>query len=285
MRLVRSVQTSVILLVGIAYTGAAVAQQFEQVSLRNIEKNTVLMRQYEPSWPVPIVGVTPALAQVFRFSYARQITPTGVPVNNYLNGKGLCVVSSNRTEIDLSLPSYQEHNSAAIDGFGDTGVNVKYRLFSGNEQHGNYVLTLMGTHTFATGSAKNGAPASSNGLMMLAGKGFGSRFNVQSGFGATLPTQLVSATGRPLALNSVFQAHLTRRIWLDVESNSTFFKGGPNDSKKQTFLTPGVILVGGRPGFLGPKSPLFVFDTAMQIATTHYHATNHNLLLDLKMAF
>lgn len=282
----KSIRSSATLLLGVAaYANTAGAQQLEQVSLRNIEKNTTLMRQYEPTWPVPVVSISPALAQVVRFSYVRQIAPTGNSVNNYLNGKGLCVVSSNRTELDLGLPNYQEHNSVATDGFGDTLVSVKYRIISGNEQRGNYVISALMTHTWASGSAKNGAPASSNGVMLLGGKGFGRRFNIQNGFGATLPTKLVSATGRPLILNSTFQAHMTKRLWLNLESNSTFFKGGPNDGKKQHFITPALIVVGGRPHLLGSMSPLFVFDGGMQIATTHFHATNHNLLLDLKMVF
>jgi hypothetical protein len=165
-------------------------------------------------------------------------------------------------------------------------VSGKFRIASANESHGNYILSFMTTHTWASGSAKNGAPASSNGLMLLGGKGFGSnRYNVQSGFGTTLPRGFVSTTGRPLLLNTTFQAHVTRRIWLDLESNSTFFKGGVNDGKKQHYIMPGLIMITGKPRILGSKSPLFIFDCGMQIATTHFHATNHNLLLDTKMVF
>lgn len=258
----------------------------QEISLRTIGKNTVSMRQYQPTWPVPLATVPPGLAQVFRFSYVRQIAPAGNMVNNYLNGKGLCVVSSRRTELDINLPNYQQHNSAAaIDGFGDMAVSGKYRLASANESHGNYILSLMGTHTWASGSAKNGAPASSNGLMLVGGKGFGPRYNIQSNFGVTLPRGFVSTTGRPLIFNTTFQAHVSRRIWLDLESNGTFFKGGLNDGKKQNFVTPSVILIAGKARALGSVSPFFIFDTGLQIATTHYHATNHNLLLDAKMLF
>ena len=242
------------------------------------------MRQYQPTWPVPLVTAPPGLAQVFRFSYVRQIASAGNTVNNFLNGKGLCVISSRRTELDINLPNYQEHNNAAIDGFGDMAVSAKYRIFSGSETHGNYILSFLTTHTWASGSAKNGAPAASNGLMLLGGKGF-NRYNLQSGFGATLPIKFVSTTGRPLLWNTTFQTHMTRRIWLDLESNSTFFKGGPNDGKKQHYITPGVILANLKPHSWGSKSPFLVLDCGMQMATTHYHATNHNLLLDAKVVF
>jgi len=282
MRLSRSVQNSVILLLSVAVS--PVEGKAQQISLRTIEQNTALMRQYQPTWPVPLVTAPPGLAQVFRFSYVRQIASTGNTVNNFLNGKGLCVISSRRTELDINLPNYQEHNSAAIDGFGDMAVSAKYRIFSGNETHGNYILSLLTTHTWASGRAKNGAPAASNGLMLLGGKGF-NRYNLQSGFGATLPMEFVSTTGRPLLWNTTFQAHMTRRIWLDLESNSTFFKGGANDGKKQHYITPGVILANLKPHSWGSKSPFLVLDCGMQMATTHYLATNHNLLLDAKLVF
>ena len=38
------------------------------------------------------------------------------------------------------------------------------------------------------------------------------------------------------------QAHVAKYLWPEVEFNSTWFKGGANDGKNQTFATPGLAL-------------------------------------------
>lgn len=77
-------------------------------------------------------------------------------------------------------------------------------------------------------------------------------------------------------------------FWPEVESNARFFAGGPNDGKATDFIAPG-LLVGwipldhdptGRPGRLG-----LTFGVDEQIAVTHFHSSNHNLVFTVRMPF
>jgi len=54
--------------------------------------------------------------------------------------------------------------------------------------------------------------------------------------GSTADTHLI---GRRFAWNNTFQYHVFRKLWPEVELNSTFFQDGQNDGRKQDFVTPG----------------------------------------------
>ncbi len=73
-------------------------------------------------------------------------------------------------------------------------------------------------------------------------------------------------------------------MWAQVESNSTFYNGGSHDGKVQTYLTPGIFLVPLRPWNQKSKSYILL-GVGMQFATTHYHASDHNLVMDTKIYF
>jgi len=71
---------------------------------------------------------------------------------------GLGVLAGDRVQINLIAPAYIQNNSAtAKDGFGDPMGEVKFRIASGNAEHGNYALTAMVAETLPTGSYANGA--------------------------------------------------------------------------------------------------------------------------------
>jgi hypothetical protein len=74
--------------------------------------------------------------------------------------------------------------------------------------------------------------------------------------------------------------------WPEVESNYTYYDGGANNSKKQEFITPGIIV--GKCAFhpSDPKSrPGLAFGAGMQIAATHFHTYNHALVLTTRFVF
>ena len=71
------------------------------------------------------------------------------------------------------------------------------------------------------------------------------------------------------------------KIWPEVELNSSFFQDGKNDGKKQTFVTPGLVL--GRFHLGGPVG--FTVGGGFQIAATHFHTSNHNGILSLRFPF
>lgn len=169
------------------------------------------MSKQQPALITPLVAPDPRIVQYAKLSLASQYTPTGTHTMNYGNSRGFGLIDGNRFEFDFVPPPYIQHNSEAIDGFGDIATLVKYRIASGDAHHGNYALTAILNRTFATGSHKNGAATGSFGPALAGAKAFG-RMDVISSLGGTLPTDKVSTQGRCMVWNSVFQAHLNRPL-------------------------------------------------------------------------
>ncbi|HKR32068.1 MAG TPA: hypothetical protein VJT08_16420 [Terriglobales bacterium] len=235
----------------------------------------------QPHWITPLVTVTPRLEQEFRFDILRQLTPSGELVN-VGGGKGLELIPSRNIEIIIAAPpAYLVHNNPAIkDGFGDESFLLKYRLASGNEEHGKYILTFFLGGSIPTGSYRNGSVAAVVTPTVAAGKGFG-RFSVQSTLGVGLPVDSVDRLGHTVTWNTAFQYHVRRFLWPELEVNSTFNEGGTNDGKKQIFLTPGLV-VGRIP--LHNRLGL-TLGAGMQIAATRFHTFDHNLIFTARLPF
>ena len=122
------------------------------------------------------------------------------------------------------------------------------------------------------------------GITLAGGKAFG-RFAVLGSAGTTIPSNAGLATmGRPVSLNTAFEMRVKPKIWAQLESNSTFYNGGSHDGKVQNFVTPGVAVVPLRPWGETSKSYL-LFGVGMQFATTQYHGSDHNLVIDTKIYF
>ncbi len=84
-----------------------------------------------------------------------------------------------------------------------------------------------------------------------------------------------------IASNTALQYHPQRFLWPEAEINSTFWKGGTNDSNKQTFIAPGLIF--GR--FPIHHRVAIVAGAGFQIATTHYHQYNHAVTATVRIPF
>ena len=117
---------------------------------------------------------------------------------------------------------------------------MKYRFWARNQQHGNAILTGFLGGSIPTGTYKNGSTSAIVTPTLAGGKGWG-KFDFQSTLAGTLPVNSVNVLGRTIASNTTFQYHAQRFLWPEAEINSSFWKGGTNDSKKQTFVTPGLI--------------------------------------------
>ena len=238
----------------------------------------------QPPWPVPLFAPTSNLSQLFRYDIVRQITPGGTDTWNYGFGKGINLVPWYNSEIDISLPPYLEHNSLAHDGFGDFGTVLKYRFAAGNLEHGDYSIAASLTATFPTGSYRNGARHATLGPTLHAGKGY-KNFDLLTSIGVTLPTAETDRIGRTVTWNVVGQYRIHKRFWPEIENNTTFIHGGPNDGHVQDFVSPGLVV---SPLKLSsdPKSRLgFILGVGEQIATTHFHLYNHALILDARFVF
>jgi hypothetical protein len=235
----------------------------------------------QPHWVTPVATTTPRLEEEYRYDQFWQVNAKGVTTNNYDGGKGLELIPCEKVEVIFNVPPYIAHNNPAVkDGWGDVAFLVKYRLLSANEQHGNYILTAFFGLSYPTGQFSNGAPHPVITPTISYGKGFGN-FDVQGTAGVQLPTADTSTLGRAVAWNNAFQYRVFRKIWPEVELNSTFFQDGKNDGRTQNFVTPGLLLgrfrLAGRVGF--------TFGGGYQIATTHFHTTNHNAILTVRFPF
>jgi hypothetical protein len=250
------------------------------------EARTTATQSKQPAWTPPLATTFVGLIQVARTDFTRQISPTLATTWNYDSSKGLNLIPWANTEIDINLPPYFEHTpSTTTNGAGDMSFLAKYRILTGNAKHGNYILSSGLLLTIPTGSYKNGSTNASFAPTLGFGKGFG-QFDIQTTLAATLPTGNTDKLGRPVAWNTTAQYHLARYFWPELESNATYFHGGPNDGKSQEFLTPGILL--GRFSLRphDPRSRLGIgFGGGEQIATSKFHTYNHGLILSARLLF
>lgn len=235
----------------------------------------------QPHWITPLITVTPRLEQEFRSDFLIQQMATGNDLINFDGGKGLELIPTEHVELLLNLPPYLQHNNPRLhDGFGDVSFVGKYRLLAGPEEYGNYILTVFLGAAIPTGSYSNGARAGVITPTIAAGKGWGN-FDFQSTLGVALPTSRVNTIGHAITFNTAFQYHLLEKLWPEVEINSTFWKDGTQDSKKQGFITPGLIL--GR--FTLHRRLSLTCGAGFQTAVTHYHNYNHALVFTVRFPF
>lgn len=240
----------------------------------------------QPAWSSPLIGSYPMLTQQIRADFYRQVTPTLTPTWNYGGSRGLYLVPGFNSEIDVYVPPFFQHNTATgKDGFGDVSFNYKYRFLSGNEKHGDYMLSAQLGAAIPTGSYSNGNTDASVTPTLLAGKGFG-RFDVISALGGTLPTGDTNKLGRSIAWNTTAQYHLGKHFWPEVEANTTRYLGGKYDEKTQNFVTPGITIGKFRLHPPNDRSRLgLTIGAGIQIATSQFHTYNHELALTGRFYF
>jgi len=262
-----------------ACTAAAQQSFSEQFTAHNSS-----MTALQPAFITPLVEADPRLLQYARASFSREYAAAGTETVNFGNGRGGGAIAGDRFEFDFVPPAYIQHNSSAVDGLGDTSTLVKYRIASGNAEHGNFDVAAMLSHSFATGTYKNGAATDTFGPTLAGGYAFLRRFDVMSSLGGTMPTGKIAAQGRSIAWNMLGQYHAARSVWFEVENNATFYVGGEHDGKMQNFVTPAAFYVVRRKEWK-PTHPFFIMDGGMQIATPGFHTCNHNLISEARILF
>jgi len=235
----------------------------------------------QPRWITPIATTTPRLEEELRYDQLWQVNAKGVTTDNYDGGKGLEFIPFEKVEVIFNMPPYLDHNSPATkNGFGDLAFLVKYRLLSGNKEHGNYILTAFLGWSLPTGEYKNGSLHAVITPTIAYGKGLGA-FDVQGTFGIAFPVADTNLVGRNYLWNNTFQYQVFRKFWPEVELNSTFFQQGEHDGMKQNFVTPGLVI--GRLHLWNRVG--FTIGGGYQIATTHFHTNNHNAILSIRFPF
>jgi hypothetical protein len=150
-RLLTCVGPMCLLLAG-GFAGSA-----QQSFTRRVTSHNASMTAFQPAMITPLVAPDPRLMQYLKLSFAHQYAPAGTETVSFGNNRGIGLIGGTRFEFDFVPPSYVQHNSKAMDGLGDFSTLVKYRIASGNAQHGNYIVTAILNRCFATGSYKNGA--------------------------------------------------------------------------------------------------------------------------------
>lgn len=235
----------------------------------------------QPHWITPVATTTPRLEEEYRYDQIWQTSNAGITTNNYDGGKGLELIPFKNVEIIASTPPYLVHNDPAVrNGWGDMAFLVKYRLLSQNEEAGNYILTAFLGWSLPTGDHKNGSLHPVITPTIAYGKGL-HNFDVQGTFGVAMSTSDTALLGRNYLWNNTFQYRVLRKFWPEIELNSTFFQDGKNDGRKQNFVTPGLMI--GRLPLAGRVG--LTFGAGYQIATTHFHTSNHNAILSVRFPF
>ena len=235
----------------------------------------------QPNWLTPVITSTGRLKQEFRYDISRQRAPDGTTAENYGGSKGFTTIPIDRLEISVNLPPYLVHNQPRLhDGFGDFSFLSKFRILAANQRNGDYVLTAFLAVSFPTASHTNGSPHAVITPSIAGGKGFGD-FVYQGTFGCDLPSAESSILGRRIILNNALQYRGWGKIWPEIEANSNFYNGGPNDGKDQLYLTPGIS---------AGRFPLYSHLTlslgaGMQFAITHSHAYTHQAVFTVRLPF
>jgi len=258
---------------------AAAAQQ---PAYERFRANNATMAALQPAWMGPLIQTDSRLSQALRLSVSNSYAPNQTV--NYGNGHGIAIIAGNRLQLDFMQPAYVQNNSAKLkDGFGNAEAQVKVRVASGNAEHGNYAVTAILARSFTPGSQEFGALSGTWCPKLGLGRAWG-RFNLQTVMNGVLPTGKVTAQGRAIEWNTTAQIHPNAHVWLDVEENATFNKGGPVDGKMQNFLTPAAFYMVRRKDWK-PTHAMVVFDAGMQIATSGFHFYNHNLISEARILF
>lgn len=150
----------------------------------------------QPHWIAPLFTTTPRLLEQLRFDVATQ-PKQGFETTNFGGGKGLELIPIGNTELLISTPPYLTHDKPGVqDGLGDMSFLLKYRMASGNEEGGNYIVTAFLGASVPTGTYSNGATAAMITPTIAAGKGLG-HFDFQTTFGVAVPTDHMDKIGIP----------------------------------------------------------------------------------------
>ena len=244
-------------------------------------RNTDKARALQPHYTAPIVTTHVILVQQYRYDMSwQQDSPGTSTTANYGASRGLEIVPTTRLEIGISPPNYLVHDSTKQDGIGDLAWQVKFRAFSATEGKGDYFVGFFMGGTLPTGTPANGAGHATLSPTFAAAKGLGN-WDVQSTVGASLPLSGTNTLGRSIIFNTAVDYRIRGIVWPMLEQNSTFWSGGSLDGKKETFLTPGLIL-----GSFRVKDRLRVaVGGGFQTAVTPYHQYNHRWILSLRFPF
>jgi hypothetical protein len=240
----------------------------------------------QPHWITPVATTTPRLEEEVRYDQQWLQHADGYQWDNYDGAKGIELIPWYKVEIILQAPPVYRYNGdpSETDGVGDLQFLVKYRILSRNEKHGNYILTAFLGWSVPTGSYSNGVVTGANSATITPtiayGKGYHD-FDVQGTFGVQIPTSHEQANGTNFVFNNTLQYRVMKKIWPEVEFNTTHYHDGEHAGKTLNYITPGFVL--GR--FKLVRRVGMSVGGGFQIATTSFYRNNHNGIFSIRFPF
>jgi len=237
----------------------------------------------QPHWVTPLATVTPRLEEEIRYDQFWESLPGGHTLYNSGAGKGVELIPAEPVEVIIGIPAYETENTKIRkDGWADETFLLKYRILSGNEQNGNYILTAFMGLSVPSGSEAFTSHHFGFTPTLAFGKGWG-RFDFQSTIGVTIPDDgaVRKGPGTPLASNTALQYHLWKYLWPEVEANFTYWPNGQHDSVNQLFITPGLVL--GR--FPIWKRVGLTLGAGYQVAVTQQPLIRNNFIISARIPF
>ena len=246
------------------------------------------IQKEQPVWATPIVTVTPRLIEQLRYDQLFEAQRNGGAADDLGGNKGLELIPWYNVEIQLCIPAWIARNGSVPkttnghptqDGWADETFLLKYRLFSGNEEHGNYIVTAFMGFSAPTGNDTNSSGHPLFTPTLAFGKGLGD-FDLQSTVGVTVPDGGIRRLGTPVAYNTTLQYSFERYFWPEVEVNCTW-PNGQHGGKDQVFITPGIV-VGTIPLYQRIGVALGV---GYQVAVTSEPTYNHALIFSGRIPF
>jgi hypothetical protein len=246
--------------------------------LHNVDK----ARDTQPHYVAPLVTTHVDLVEQFRWDSSWQTNANGTTTANYGNGHGLEIIPTTFLEVQVAPPPYLSHSGMTPDGFGDLSMFFKYKIAAATEGEGDYFIGAFMGLDIPTGTVPNGMGHPILSPMFAFAKGWPGFVSVQNNFAGNLPTSGQNVLGQQFVWNTTLQAYgIKKYIWPEVEQNSTFFYGGSLNGKKETYITPGIIL-----GYFQIAERLHVgIGGGIQIAATHFHTYNHRWIWSMRFPF
>ncbi len=254
--------------------------------LERYEARLKATQAQQPNWATPLITTNPRLAEDIRTDFVRQSLSAGQKSWNYGNTKGLQIVPFRRIELRFSPSPFITHTNPKVeDGFGDVAFRAKVRLYGSSEVQHNAIVTALLGASVPTGKSGNGSCCAILTPTLEAGKGFG-KFDAVTSLGGSLPVSNTAKLGRQFIWNNALQYHGPWLMWVETEFSSTFYYGGSNDGKQQTFITPGVAVSRIPLNRSGRVVHLtLTLAAGEQIALTHFNTYNHSPIISIRLRF
>jgi opacity protein-like surface antigen len=204
------------------------------------------VRANQPSWATPLITTTGSLLHRYRFDLAEQHVGNGNQTTILDGGKGVDLIVSDRTEIQITMPPYDIRNTptgqGVFSGFADWGfVRVKQQLASSPSSADDYLVSVLLQAQAPTGTPQLTSNAWTFLPTLAFGKGWGD-FNIQASVTGVLPASNVSTLGDQIQTNVAFQYRLMKVLSPELEVSWTYWIAGQRDGLNQVYLTPNIII-------------------------------------------